>query len=83
MNKTMRTMVIALVAMFTLAANAQVVTKDSLYVLKPGSVIGFYFEENAHNSGFDMIYLRLSLETITNGQYRINENKHSLWQRQR
>lgn len=41
MNKTMRTMVIALVAMFTLAANAQVVTKDSLSVLKPGSVIGF------------------------------------------
>ena len=64
----------------------QVSTVSSCYstmVRQPGSVIGFYFEENAHNSGFDMIYLRLSLETITNGQYRINENKHSLWQRQR
>lgn len=45
----------------------------STMIRQPQGFIGFYFEENAHNSGYDMIYMRLSLETITNGQYRIHE----------
>ena len=33
--------------------------------------IGFYFEENSYNSGYDMVYYRYQLETITGGKYAL------------
>jgi hypothetical protein len=45
----------------------------STMIRQPQGFIGFFFEENAHNSGYDMIYLRMPLETITHGQYGIKE----------
>lgn len=33
--------------------------------------IGFFFEENSYNSGYDMVYYRYQLETMTGGKYSL------------
>ena len=41
----------------------------STMVLDKDGDVAFFFEENAHNSGYDMIYRKLSVSDITNGKY--------------
>lgn len=43
----------------------------STMILQSKDRIGFYFEENSYNSGYDMVYYRYPLETITNGMYML------------
>lgn len=47
----------------------------STMVLDKDGDIAFFFEENAYNGGYDMVYRNLSLEEITNGQFRSTHSK--------
>ncbi len=43
----------------------------STMILQSENRIGFFFEENSYNSGYDMVYYRYPLERITNGMYML------------
>ena len=43
----------------------------STMVLQNCDRIGFYYEDTSYNSGYDMVYYRYPLETITNGAYSL------------
>ena len=52
--------------------NYQVSTTSSAYstwCLQDDNAIGMLYEENSYNSGFDIVYKHLTVETITSGDY--------------
>lgn len=42
----------------------------STMTLQKNGCIGFFYEENEKNNGYDLVYLPLSIQQITNGQYK-------------
>ncbi len=50
----------------------------STMVMQADGKLAFFFEENSSNGGYDLVYLPISLEQITDSAYTLDENFDSL-----